>query len=376
MKVLIFSTAYLPFIGGAELAIKEITARLLPVDFSFDLITLNLDRKQKPEEQIGNIRVIRLACSKLFFPIAAFVRARKLHRKNPYDAVWSIMASHGGFAGLFFKYHFPNVPFILTLQEGDSFSHIYKRAFFVWPLFKRIFNYADTITAISNYLADWAKKMGAKADIHVIPNGVNVEAFSVKRLASSKREELRQKLGIKPEDKIIITTSRLVPKNGVTDLIESLRYLPENIKLLICGTGSLESSLKLNVNRYTLNARVRFFGFVPNNTLPQYLHASDIFCRPSLSEGMGSSFIEAMAAGLPVIATPVGGIPDFLEDGKTGLFCEVGNPNSIADKVQLLLSNNSLREKIIENASKMVREKYDWNSISPKMQEVLGRGLT
>ena len=75
MRILIFSTAYLPFIGGAELAIKEITDRISPADISFDLITLNLDGKQKKEERIGNVRVTRLSCPKMLFPFAAFVRA-------------------------------------------------------------------------------------------------------------------------------------------------------------------------------------------------------------------------------------------------------------------------------------------------------------
>ncbi len=430
MKIIIFSTAYLPFVGGAELAIKEITDRLSLSEFSFDLITLNLNRKQKREETLGNVHVIRLSCPKWWFPFLAFMTAAKLHRARSYDRVWSIMASYGGFAGLFFKYHFPKVPFILTLQEGDSLSHIYKRVFFVWPLFKMIFTRADRITAISNYLANWARRMGAKADIHIIPNGVNVEAFSVERLAFSRREELRQKLGIKPKEKVIITTSRLVQKNGIGDLIEAMRYLPESVKLLILGSGGLESNLKLKTSNLKLTNRIRFVGYIPHEQLPSYLHAADIFCRPSLSEGMGISFVEAMAAGLPVVATPVGGIPDFLfsvhedtlpsaggenrgerkinpaptqgegvsrigtsltgeararmtfgagaetwEEHITGLFCKVGDPKDIAEKVQLLLSDNELRSRIIANASRMVREKYEWQGIAEKMQKILTKKM-
>ncbi|KKW12628.1 MAG: Glycosyltransferase [Parcubacteria group bacterium GW2011_GWA2_49_9] len=370
MRILIFSTAYLPFIGGAELAVKEITDRLSPAEFSFDLITLNLDGKQKPKERIGNVNIIRLSCSKILFPFQAFMQARELHRENPYDHVWSVMASYGGFAGLLFKRHFSRVPFILTLQEGDSLSHIYKRAFFIWPFFKMIFTRADHITAISNYLANWAKRMGAKADIHVIPNGVNVNSFQLLGSSFQGREDLRKRLGLKDDDKVAITTSRLVKKNGITDLIQSLQFLPVRVKLLIIGAGELEQQLKLEARTLKLEARVKFLGHVAHEELPRYLHIADIFCRPSLSEGMGSSFVEAMAAGLPVIATPVGGIPDFLKDGETGLFCEVQNPKSIAEKVQLLLSDNNLRNRIVENASKMVQEKYEWDGIAEKMKKV------
>jgi glycosyltransferase involved in cell wall biosynthesis len=116
--------------------------------------------------------------------------------------------------------------------------------------------------------------------------------------------------------------------------------------------------------------KVKFLGYVPHKEMPAYLHISDIFIRPSLSEGFGNSFIEAMAAGIPVIATPVGGIPDFLTDGQTGLFCEVGNPKSIAQKVEKLMKDAESREYIVTNARKMVEEKYDWKRIAGEMESV------
>ncbi|MEX2013878.1 MAG: glycosyltransferase family 4 protein, partial [Parcubacteria group bacterium] len=90
--------------------------------------------------------------------------------------------------------------------------------------------------------------------------------------------------------------------------------------------------------------------------------------RPSLSEGMGNSFIEAMAAGLPVIATPVGGIVDFLEDGETGLFVEPGSPRLIAFQVQKLINDRVLHDKIIINAKRMVLERYEWDFIASEMK--------
>lgn len=400
MNILIFSTAYLPFVGGAELAIKEITDRLSPSEFSFDLITLNLGRKQKREEMVGNVRVVRLSCPKWWFPFLAFTTAARLHRAKPYGSVWSVMASYGGFAGLFFKYRFPRIPFILTLQEGDSFAHIYRRVFFVWPLFRMIFTRADRITAISTYLAEWAKRMGTRCPIEVIPNGVNIAKFQIRNpkpetnfKSQIQSEELRKKLGLRSGDKIVITTSRLVKKNGVGDLIEAMRYLPEEVKLLICGAGPLLKNLQLITNSLQLSDRVRFVGYISHDGLPHYLHAADVFCRPSLSEGMGSSFVEAMAAGLPVVATPIGGIPDFLSaplpgseeerylfsnsrelanrwsEKITGLFVKMGDSEDIAGKIRMLLSNDILREHIIKNASKMVREKYDWDAIAKMMQE-------
>lgn len=390
--ILIFSLVYYPrFIGGAEVAVKEITDRL-GNGFDFDMITL---RKTAPEfERIGNVNVYRVGFGwragdnaflsrfkiyKYFFPFFACAKALALHRKNHYDATWSLMANYAGFGALFFKLLRPKVPFILNLQEGDPTDYIKRRVGIFYPIFKMIFTKADSITALSIFLANWAKEMGATAPTTVVPNGVDVGRFKNRitnqelGITNGERERIRGELGFGKEDTVLVTTSRLVEKNAVEDVIESLQYLSENVKFLIVGTGQLEGSLKLKTKKLKLEERVNFAGFISHEKMPPYLWASDIFIRPSLSEGQGASFMEAMAAGLPVIATPVGGIPDFLKDGETGLFCEVGNPKSIAQKVEKLMKDAESRDYIIRTAGKMVAEKYDWDLIAERMGEVFDR---
>ena len=160
----------------------------------------------------------------------------------------------------------------------------------------------------------------------------------------------------------------MVEKNATINIIDSLTYLPENVKFLIIGTGYEEEMLKNRVSKLGLENRVHFLGFVKHENMPQYLHISDIFIRPSLSEGFGNSYIEAMAAGIPVIATPVGGILDFLKDNENGLLCEVRNPKNIAWKVEMLLNDNVLKNKIVKNALEMVERKYQWNLIASDMK--------
>ncbi|MFC1613578.1 glycosyltransferase family 4 protein [Patescibacteria group bacterium] len=148
------------------------------------------------------------------------------------------------------------------------------------------------------------------------------------------------------------------------------------IKLLIAGVGKLENKLKKLTEILGLEKQVIFLGHIDQNELPKYLWVSDIFCRPSLSEGLGISFLEAMAAGLPVIATPVGGIPDFLDDGKTGLFCKTRDPKSIADAVSRLLKDKVLYDKISGNGLGLVKEKYDWDGISLQMIGIYKKLIT
>src|SRR3989344_618664 len=306
MRILIFSLAYYPgFVGGAEVAIKEIIDRIDPDEITFDIIS------------VSNPSFFQ----KIFYPITAFFKAVRLHKKNKYDAVWSMMASYAGFAGLLFKLFRKDIRFILTIQEGENFG-------------------------IRNIL----------------------KLFFRTRKSHAELEILKRNLGKKIDDVFLITTGRLVEKNAVNNIIESLLFMPENIKLLIVGQGVLENELKNLATNLKLTDRVRFAGFIDHASLPSYLHISDIFVRPSLSEGFGISFIEAMAARIPVIATPVGGIPDFIKDGETGLFCEAGNPKSIAQKVEKLIKDKESRDYIINNAERMVKEKYDWNLIANDMK--------
>ncbi|MEK7504961.1 MAG: glycosyltransferase family 4 protein [Patescibacteria group bacterium] len=173
-------------------------------------------------------------------------------------------------------------------------------------------------------------------------------------------------------DKIIITTSRLVEKNGVGDLVESLKFLPDNISLWIIGGGQDEFKLKRLVSRLYLDSRVKFFGSVEPAEIPNYLAQADIFCRPSLSEGLGISFLEAMGAGLPTIGTAVGGIPDFLQHHETGWICEVRNPESVADQVRFIINpvNQVKVEEIVIRARKLVAEKYNWDTIAQDMGQI------
>ena len=378
MNILIFSTAYLPHIGGAEVAIKEITERIR--DVSFDMLTVRLDAQDLSQEKIGNVTVYRIGwgvgrIDKLLFLFRAAWLAQRLHQKNHYDVIWSIMASFSGFAALFFKKKNPDVKFLLTLQEGDDLKQIAHKVFFVQHWFKQIFTRADYIQCISNYLATWAKQMGATCPVEVAPNGVDFQKYQISNIkyqTNIKTQILNFKkdLRMKDDEKIILTTSRLVKKNGIEDLIEAIKIL--DIKLIICGTGEERQKLEVRSEKLGVEGKVKFMGFVKPEELPKFYAIADVFCRPSLSEGLGNSFLEAMSAGVPVVATPVGGIPDFLKNGKTGWFCKVKNPQSIAEKITYILDKKNRDEviKVIDNAKQMVWEKYNWDKISEQMKHI------
>ncbi len=385
-RVLIFSLQYHPFIGGAEVAIKEITDRLSDVDFH--MVTLRFNKDLPREEKVGNVTVHRIGfakpgvttadlrqfplhLNKHWYQIGAVLHAHRLHRKLRFDAVWAMMAHATGIpAGIFKTFH-KDVPYLLTLQEGDPPEHIEQLARPVWPLFTRAFTLADKVQTISTFLALWAKKRGARS-VEVIPNAVETTRFS----HSFTKEERTQKaveLGKREGEVWLVTTSRLVPKNAVDTVIRAMPHMPSQVRFVVGGIGPEEHALRALAKELGVEERVLFLGHIEQKDLPLVLSVCDIFTRPSRSEGLGISFIEAMAVGLPVVATRVGGIPDFLTDGETGWAVDVDAPKQIAEAVQDILNNPEKAKRVVENAKALVAHRYDWNTVAEQMRALFTR---
>ena len=375
-KILLFSTAYLPFVGGAEVSVKEITDRI--PDIEFHMITAKMKRGLPFREKVGNILVYRLGIGvpiidKLLLPFEGAMFVRHLQKKHEYSAYWCIMATFAsGAAYIANFFNKVKVPVILNLQEGDSESHLTYRWFGLLHLsWKMALKRTSFLTVLSNYLKERALRLGYKGQVEIIPNGVNVYKFE-KEISKEGKMEMRKRWGVGEDDVVLITTSRLTKKNGIGYVIRALPKLSLNTKFVVCGEGELESELKNLAKELGVSGRVIFEGTVSHADLPKYLKSSDIFIRPSLSEGFGVSFIEAYASRVPVVATRVGGIADFLEDGKTGYVCDPSNPESVAQAVQRCVLDEN-RDLIIQNAYNMTREKYDWNLIASQMKGIFDR---
>ena len=373
-RVLIFSLAYYPHIGGAEIALKEITNRI--PDINFHMITLRMNGEAL-EEEVGNIIVHRVGNGVsylqkiLFIPRAARLAVR-LNRENSFDMFWAMM-SYMLFPVVLLRFCGVRIPYILTLQEGDPWEYMFNR-WFILP-FRHLltigFKNASAIHPISTYLAAWAHRMGYHGDVSVIPNGVEVSRFVCVQHQVSHTAVIK-----------LVTTSRLVHKNAVDDVIRALVFLPDTIHFSIYGSGPEEEALKKLATHLNIADRVQFNGHVDHTELPRVLADSDIFIRPSRSEGMGNSFIEAMATGLPVVATQEGGITDFLFDAKrnpgeltTGWAVDRDSPKQIAEAVKEILENPEQVALVTANAKKLVAEKYEWNTIASSMRKLFNKVL-
>lgn len=394
-RVLIFSLTYHPYIGGAEVAIKEITDRISPDDYCFDMITLRFDRNLPAVEKFGNITLHRigftadapqisdrrmpLQCkiAKVLFPLTSFLKAVSLHREHHYDMTWAMMANYAAFGALLFKYTHPHTSYLLELQDGNSLEQVKERQpvlRMMWPLYRRLYLKADMIKAISQFIDRLTREVGYTGPVVVIPNAVDTTKFSA-LVSEDRLHELKTRFDKQPDDVFLFTASRLVLSRGVEDVIRALPHLPLNVKFLVAGDGQDRDQLEEIALKEGVAERVIFAGHIDHADLPAYFKVSDIFVRPSTIEGFGNAFVEAFAASIPVVATAVGGIPDFLFDPiqnpdkkPTGIFCQVRDPESIARAVTQYMGNPQLTAQIVANARALAVEKYDWNIIAPAVQ--------
>lgn len=376
-KIIIFSIAYYPFVGGAEIAVKEISDRL--PDFDYYLITNKFDASWPTQERIGRINVFRVGrgqkWDKYLYPWRALAQASKLHKTIKFDLAWSIMPFYAGLVALFFRY-WSKVPYLLTDQSGDSDEFLRKRTWFWNFYYKRIYRRPKYTQVISKYLGRRSRQMGNTGEIFLVPNGVDLNIFKPK-MSETEKSELKKSLGISKDELVLITTSRLAMKNGLDDLIKAVNFLIYKsgvpTVLLILGNGPDENKLKDLAINTSVGEHVLFLGYKDAKELPRYLEMADIFIRPSLSEGLGNSFLEAMAVGTPIIGTEVGGIPDFLTDGETGLFCQIRNPASIALAVEKYANDHDLYCRVKDKGQKLVQEKYSWDRVANNINKIFAK---
>jgi len=203
---------------------------------------------------------------------------------------------------------------------------------------------------------------------HIIPMGIDYTQFAsgnplVVRSASESRKH------------VLLFVGRLVEKKGVADLLQAFALLSETLQdeteLWIIGDGVERDRLQALTTDLRIDSKVIFFGKLPNNSLPDYYAAADVFIAPSITdssgdtEGQGVILLEAMASRVPVITTNAGGIGCVITHGETGMLVNPGKPIEIAAAIEKLLNDKNLRETLSIKACKAAQD-YDWLTISSK----------
>ena len=170
---------------------------------------------------------------------------------------------------------------------------------------------------------------------------------------------------------IIGFVGRLEKEKGIVNFVSAIPLVlrqTKGVKFFIVGTGKLIDEVRNVIGNYT---NVRLFGWVPNKRLPRILNEIKLLVVPSHTEGLPAVVLEAMACGVPVLATAVGGIPDVIKDGKTGFLLRSNDPKHIAEKIVELLNRPELLEKVSKNAYEWVRRNFSYENALGRWREIL-----
>lgn len=223
------------------------------------------------------------------------------------------------------------------------------------------------ILSINREIATDLRRLGfAPRQIVYLPNGIDVQAFAP---SPEPPEKHRQRLGLPTEGPVMAFTGRLRPVKNLPLLLESLALLRDRLPtlyLLVVGDGIERPKLEALVDKLNLGPHVSFIGNVSD--VRPYLYAADFFMLPSLKEGLSNSMLEAMAVGLPVIATAVGGAPDLIENGVNGILLPPQpSPEVIAEAIVALWDVPDRAREMGRRARQTVVEQCSFDVVGKKI---------
>jgi glycosyltransferase involved in cell wall biosynthesis len=230
-----------------------------------------------------------------------------------------------------------------------------------WLVGSVVLKDADSVITVSRKTMEYVLELGAdKSKTSVMYNGVDQNFFYPRN-----KEKSRDKLGLPKNKALILTVRRLVYKNGLDTLIESASLLAReypNLLLLIIGNGPDRLFIANRIRQLGVNENVRLVRFVPDKLLPLYYNAADGFVIPSSSgEGLPLVLLEAMACGLPVIATTVGGTPEIIKDGVNGFLVPPRDQRALAQTISKLLSLKNESQSLRIESRKTIEDNFNWD---------------
>jgi glycosyltransferase involved in cell wall biosynthesis len=204
--------------------------------------------------------------------------------------------------------------------------------------------------------------------VSVIYNGVDLPFYSWPRV-----DEARRRWGLPHDSLLVVAAGRLVAEKGHTDLVEAaalLRASHPRLQVVIAGEGPQAEPLREQIASLGLNDTVRLVGFEPD--IPAALHGADIYCHPSRREGLPNAVLEAMAAGLPVVATAIDGTPEVVSPDETGFLVGPADPRALAERLDLLLSRGDLRYNFGRRARHRVEDAFSLSICRRRWETLLG----
>jgi glycosyltransferase involved in cell wall biosynthesis len=228
----------------------------------------------------------------------------------------------------------------------------------------------DAVIAVSQEVATQVQPYvrNGRPRLQAILNAVDVDMFADLQVS---RDQVRREFGFPTDAPIVINVANLTTKKGHTHLLAAAKRVLERqpaVRFLCVGQGPLADELAAEAKRHRLNGQLVFAGFRPDAT--SLMAASDVFVLSSLHEGLPVSLLEAMALARPQVVTRVGGVPEVVVDGETGMLVDPENPDALADSILGLLSDPARAERMGEAARVHVRRRYGMGQMVKAVEAV------
>ena len=364
MKILFVNHEYPPLGGGGGIMTYQLAKELSKYH---DVDVLSSGYKELKKWEIKNgINVYRAPVLNRknrdtatflswlsFFPTSLW-KGIKLAKQNHYDVINAHFAIPSGLVGVILSKIF-GIPHVLTIIGGDIYDPSKKssphKTFILNKIVKIVMKRSDKIIAISS---DIKRRV-----LNYYDDKMKIEIIHLGLIKPSFNKVDRKNLALSDKDFLIISIGRIIKRKGLQYLLYAIQKLEDKrLKLLIIGEGPEKDTLKMLSKKLGLEGQVKFLGFVGEEKKYQYLSVSDLFVLPSLHEGFGIVFLEAMYCGLPIITTNNGGQTDFLKDGENGFLVPVKDSDNLAERIQQLYDNQELRQKMSENNLKKINDYY------------------
>jgi glycosyltransferase involved in cell wall biosynthesis len=240
-----------------------------------------------------------------------------------------------------------------------------------WAIEKLVYNRANGFIVLSEAFRQILHKTyNVPLDkIFVVGGGLNTAEFDLDLSIAQARE----KLGWQKDRRIILCVRRLVQRMGLENLIAAIALVRKqhpDVLLLIAGKGAISESLRSQINELQLQDHVQLLGFVPDQDLAIAYRAAELSIVPTVSlEGFGLIVIESLAAGTPVLGTPIGGIPEILQPFNTDLILEGSTTQQLAQGMIEALSGQRQMPNA-EACQAYVKQNYDWQAIAYQMKSI------
>jgi glycosyltransferase involved in cell wall biosynthesis len=365
LGVCMISTFFYPFAGGAEKQGERLSTWLVQHGVPVTIITRQYD-DLPTHEVLNGIEIYRIrtlpgkGLTALSFALGG-VWTLLRHRKR-----FNVIHTHQIYSPTTIGWigkRLLNHPLVINLhlggKEGDI-QRLLRNPRSGKARLEGLKRDGDAFIAISNEILNELREQDVPEEkIHVLGNAVDPNVF--KPVSPEEKKRLREKLGLPLNAPIVVIVARVVEIKGHAVLLKAWADVPAPAHLVIIGTGDLEESLKAQADAQ-MPGRVTFTG--KRDNVNEYLQAADAWTLPSYGEGLPVSLLEAMSAGLPVVVTPVGAMPEIVQDGVNGFIVPVGNDAALAAALTNAIDGSKESLNLGRRGRELIEAQYSIDSVS------------